>query len=86
MPELISLAVSETQEAVLRHSAVPISPQDLQERLSNEGFMIDHLLQINIFWLLKSGELSAGKDYFLASGDNPHQLFLPLFDDVPQSA
>lgn len=86
MSELLSLAVNETQEAVLRIAACPISPSELQKRLTDEGFEIDHLLDVNIYWLLKNGELVSGKDYFLASGQNPHQLSLPLFDDLSQTA
>ncbi len=86
MTELISLAVPETQEAILRMAACPTSLDQLNSRLAEEGFQIDHLLEVNIHWLLQSGELTMGKDYFLASGQNPHQLSLPLFDDLPESA
>ena len=86
MTELISLAVPETQEAILRMAACPTPPDQLHSRLVEQGFEIDHVLEVNVFWLLKSGELTAGKDYFLASGQNPHQLSLPFFDNLPQSA
>lgn len=87
MPEILSLAMPETQEAILRHAACPISSVPLQEKLAAEGFEIDQLFHVNVFWLIKSGELTLGKDYFLASGNNPHQLAFPEFDSYfPKSA
>lgn len=86
MTEVLSLAMPETQEAILKHSACPIGHTQLQERLIEDGFPSDKLLQVNVFWLITSGELVAGKDYFLASGNNPHQLTFPEFESYFQKS
>ena len=84
--KIISLAIPETQEAIIKTSASPVNALQLGEQLYDQGFELNHLLEVNVYWLLKSGELTARNGFFLSSGNNPHQLTLPDFDDYQKTA
>lgn len=87
MAEILSLADPEAQETILRYTACPIKKDEFNAKLLEDGFVPDKSFEVNIFWLLKSGELVEGNDFYLANGDTPHQLAFSIPESpVLQSA
>ncbi len=78
--EIISLENEDIKKIIIENTACPITKEELDGKLESIGFERDKEFEINFFWLLKSGDLVAGKEFLLASGNNPHQLMFPGFE------
>lgn len=87
MAEILSLADPEAQQTILRYTACPTSRSEFTTRLSEAGFVPDKSFEVNVYWLVKSGELIEGNDFYLANGNTPHQLAFSIPESpIPQSA
>lgn len=79
--KIVSIEQPDLQVVILAASTTPLSEKEINDQLVENGYETGHPLTVNIFALLNRGELLAfGKDKFIASGENPHQLLLPGFE------